>query len=173
MIGIKLFLWNSFFSRLPGFSLRHFLFRVLIGNSIHSSSAIHRGLEVLTFSGIFVGKNSVVNKDVTLDGRAGITIGNQVSISAGVMILTGSHDVDSREFLFTGKPVVIADYVWIGTRAMILPGVTLSEGSVVAAGSIVTKDTLPYSVVAGNPAVHKRFRSQELAYNPVWKPMLQ
>jgi len=173
MTAFKLFLWNSFFCRLPGYQLRHWLFRFLVNNFIHSSSALHSGIELLTTSGISIGQNSILNRGITLDGRAGITVGNQVSISAGVIILTGSHEVDSPDFLFSGKPVVVEDYVWIGTRAMILPGITLGKGSVVAAGSIVTKDTLPYSVVAGNPALHKRFRSRDLSYNPVWKPFLQ
>jgi len=50
------------------------------------------------------------------------------------------------------KPVVIEDYAWVATRAMILPGVTIGQGAVVAAGSVVTKDVEPKSIVAGNPA---------------------
>lgn len=75
-----------------------------------------------------------------------------------VMIISRSHGFDRtdvpmyRQVEADPKPVVIEDDVWIGARAILLPGVTIGEGTIVGAGSVVTKSVLPYSIVAGNPA---------------------
>ncbi len=58
-------------------------------------------------------------------------------------INTADHDIDSEYFEYNERPIYINDYVWIGTRAIILPGVTIGKGSVIAAGSVVTKDVPP------------------------------
>src|SRR5439155_22180362 len=75
-----------------------------------------------------------------------------VNISPGVWIFTDSHDLHDPLFPEVLAPVTIADYVWVGSRAMIQPGVTVGEGAVVAAGSVVTRNVDPYTVVAGVPA---------------------
>lgn len=84
-----------------------------------------------------------------------IEIGNHVQITQGVIIHThgGAHCARRKhpKFDFFGK-VIIQDWVYIGTNAQILPGVTIGENSLVAAGSIVTKSVPPNVVVAGNPA---------------------
>ena len=93
--------------------------------------------------------------DFSLVGRASIqlmdsvTIGNSVIINDGVTILTGTHDVNDEHFQLRTKPVVIGHYAWICTRALIMPGVTIGDGGVVAAGAVVTHDVPAYSVVAG------------------------
>jgi len=97
-----------------------------------------------------------------------IEIGENVVINDGVVIFTGSHDVDSATFEATIRPVRIGDFAWIATNAMILPGVSIGKGAVVGAGSVVTRDVAPYQVVAGNPAqVVRRNRSCDLRYKPV------
>ena len=68
------------------------------------------------------------------------------------MILTAAHAIDDPWFRVETRPVVIEDHVYIGARAMILPGVTLGRGSIVAAGAVVTRDVPPLGVVAGVPA---------------------
>jgi len=173
MISIKIFIWNAFIRNFPSYSVRSFFYRFLLGNKIARSSAIHHGLTIISPGGVTIGENTVINKNVSLDGRGDIIIGNNVSISAGTTILTGSHDPNSETFVFVGKPVIIEDYVWIGTQALILPGVRLAKGSVVAAGSVVTKSTEPYTIVGGNPARYIKSRSEILNYNPVWKPRFQ
>ena len=99
-----------------------------------------------------IGHNSVINQKCRIDNRGNITIGNNVSISSEVCILTADHDLQSTEFNGRVRPVNIEDYVFIGTRAMILPGVTLGKGSAVAAGAVVTKDVPSFTIVAGVPA---------------------
>jgi maltose O-acetyltransferase len=94
----------------------------------------------------------------------GLTVGNHVSISEGVAVFTLGHDPASPEFEKRGAPVCIGDRVFVGTRAMILPGVTVGEGAVVAAGALVTRDVAPFTMVAGVPAQPIGQRPRHLTY---------
>jgi len=113
---------------------------------------------------ISIGERSVVNRRCYLDGRGGLAIGDDVSISPEVYVISVSHDVSSPTFQAFNAPVEIGDRVWIGARAMILPGVTLGTGSVVGAGAIVTRPVAPFTVVAGNPAREIGKRNEQLSY---------
>lgn len=93
-----------------------------------------------------------------------LRIGNNVSIAGEVRIYTMQHDVDDPNFAEVEGDVVIEDYVVIGTRVTILPGVHLGKGAVVASGAVVTKDVEPYTVVGGVPAVFIRNRNKDLKY---------
>jgi maltose O-acetyltransferase len=117
-----------------------------------------------TRKNFYIGNNSVLNQKCRIDNRGGITIGNNVSISAEVCILTADHDLQCSYCTGRSRPVVIEDYVFIGTRAMILPGVSLGRGSAVAAGAVVTRDVPPYTVVAGVPARPISNRPTDLRY---------
>lgn len=112
-----------------------------------------------------MGKSSVINQKCRLDNRGTITIGDNVSISAEVCILTADHDLQSSNFTTRIRPVNIEDYVFIGTRATILPGVTLGKGSAVAVGAVVTKSVPPFTIVAGVPAKPMGSRSTDLDYS--------
>ena len=120
-----------------------------------------------------IGKNSVINGKCRLDNKSSIIIGENVSISQEVMILSADHDLDSPDFEGRGRPVKIEDYVWIGSRAIVLPGVTIGKGAVVSAGAVVTKNVGPYSVVAGIPARVIRMRKKELSYQIAYKRLFQ
>ena len=171
--NFSVFLWNFFFKYLPGFSFRKLVFRYLMGNKISWDSSIHRGIDLLWPGGITIGRRSVINRFVSLDGRGKLYIANNVSISAYAMIITASHDPDSEGFAYVTRPVVIEDYVWIGSGAIILPGITIKKGAVIAAGSVVTKDVGEYEIVGGNPAKFIRKRADKLNYNPFWEPWHQ
>ena len=101
---------------------------------------------------ISIGKYCNINKRTVLDGRGGITIGDSVDIAQDVNIWTEQHDYNSADYKASSAPVVIEDYVWIATRATILPGVTIGRGAVVATGAVVTKNVPPLAIVAGVPA---------------------
>ena len=120
---------------------------------------------------ISIGKRSNINGRVLLDSRGGqISIGDYVNVSTEAALWTLQHDMNSSTFATVGKPITIDDYAWIGTRAIILPGVHIGEGAVVAAAAVVTKDVAPWSVVGGIPAkIIGRRKQQALelgAYNP-------
>ena len=111
-----------------------------------------------------IGNNTVINQRCRLDNRGGIVIGSNVSISPEVHIITADHDVqDSMCVARTGK-VIIEELVFIGSRATILPGVTIGKGAVVAACACVTKDVAPYTMVGGVPAKFIKERNKNLKY---------
>lgn len=111
-----------------------------------------------TFHGeIVIGDNVFINHHTELLGKYGkITVGNDVLIGMHVLLITYNHGMDRETFMRKqrgiGKDIVIEDDVWIGSKVIILPGVTVGKGSVVGAGAVVTKDVAPYTIVAGNPA---------------------
>ncbi len=114
---------------------------------------------------IQIGNNCIINSGCVLDGRGGqLKIGNNVDIARGVWIFTVGHDPHSDMHDTISKNVIIEDSVWIASRALILPGVTVGFGSVVAAGSVVTKDVPPRSIVGGNPATIIGERRSALKY---------
>ena len=122
------------------------------GGHLGSGSAISRRSRIDYPWKLAVGTGSFIGDGVWLYAMAPIEIGNDVCISENVLLLTGTHDVSSVNFDLVTKPVKICDKVWIATSAMILPGVTIGEGAVIAAGAVVTKDVEPWTVVGGNPA---------------------
>jgi acetyltransferase-like isoleucine patch superfamily enzyme len=154
------YLTNHVVAHVPSFMLRRLWYRHALGIDFGPGASVLLGAHVWFFGpretrrrGVAIGRNSRINRDCTLDIRSGLTIGDNVSISPEVMILGGSHDYNdpSWRYVDTG-PVTIEDYVWIGSRATILPGVTVGRGAVVAVGSVVTKNVAPMTVVAGVPA---------------------
>ncbi|WP_207534021.1 acyltransferase [Desertivirga arenae] len=96
-----------------------------------------------------------------------VEIGERVCINDGVQILTASHNVADPKWRHIKKPVVIEDYAWISTGAIILPGVTIGRGAVVGAGAVVSKSVAPGEIVVGNPArPTSKKRCEHLDYNP-------
>ena len=112
---------------------------------------------------IEIGEYSVINSFVHIwAGPAGLVIGKRVLIASHTTITTLTHDYDAASVRFAppiDKKIVIEDDVWIGSHAVILPGITVGKGAVVAAGAVVTKDVEEYTIVAGVPAkVIKKLR---------------
>ena len=103
-----------------------------------------------------VGREAIIGWGSLIDCLGQVTIGDFVFFGHQVMICTGSHDTDKldreRQDAVFAKPVTIERGAWIGSRALILPGVTIGEHAVVGAGSVVTHDVAPRHIVAGNPA---------------------
>lgn len=98
-----------------------------------------------------VGKNVFVNNDFICMARGGVEIEDDVMIAPRVSVLTANHDLHDHSVLLCSS-VRICKNAWIGSGAIILPGVTVGENAIVAAGAIVTKDVSPNTVVGGNPA---------------------
>jgi maltose O-acetyltransferase len=122
---------------------------------------------------IFLGERNVINWGCVLDGRRHkIITGSDVSIGPEATILTLGHDPQSPDFADKGGDVIIGDHVWIACRAIILPGVSIGDGAVVAAGAVVTKDVAPYAIVAGVPARPVGERSRDMRYQLHFQPFL-
>lgn len=99
-----------------------------------------------------IGDYTWIGEKVWLDSLALIRIGKNVCISQGAYLCTGNHDYNKETFDLIINPIIIEDGVWVGAKATICPGVTLKTHSVITAGSVVTKDTEPYTIYRGNPA---------------------
>ena len=161
LVAIRLlhYLTNYVVSHIPSFALRRLWYERVLNVGFGEHAGIHLGCHLWFYTprtvretGFRLGSHSRVNRNCCLDARGPLDIGEHVSISPDVTILTASHGVNDPDFRVEIRPVVVEDHVWIGTRATILPGVTLGRGSVVAAGSVVTRDVAPLSIVAGAPA---------------------
>lgn len=136
---------------IPSHIIRKAIFR-LAGVKIGRGSTIHIGARFYQPKNVAIGQGTIIGDHATLDGRAKLTIGDHVDIASEVMIFNGQHDIHSQDFHPLESPVIIRDYVFIGPRAIILPGVTIGRGAVVAAGAVVTKDIDELIIVAGVPA---------------------
>lgn len=147
----------------PSHTIRNFFYR-RAGIALPRSSSIHWRAEFYHPGGIVIGENCIVGDTAFLDGRDRITLGRNVNIGSHVSIYTRQHAVDSPTFAEVGGPVSVGDYAWIASHAIVLPGVTIGEGAVVAAGAVVTKDVAAYTLVGGNPAHYIRDRSRDLRY---------
>lgn len=122
------------------------------GMKIGKGSTIHMGAIFYDSRNIRIGIDTIIGENAVLDGRALLQIGNHVDIATEVMIYNAQHDISSEDFHAETAVVNIEDYVFIGPRAIILPGVTIGKGAVVGAGAVVTKDVKPFTIVGGVPA---------------------
>ena len=186
-IGVKLFLLqvvryitNNVIAVFPWAAARHQWYRHVNGLEIGEGSIVFMGAYLYVNVGrqdgkpsIAIGKHTVINRRCCLDGRGGLRIGDNVSISPGVWLLTDEHDMNDPGFRNMPAPIEIDDYAWLGSRAMVLPGVRIGRGAVVAAGAVVTKDVPPYHVVGGIPARQIGTRSTDLRYELNFRPALE
>lgn len=131
--------------------IRRFLMR-LAGAKIGKGSSIHMGCHFFSLKNIQIGQDSIIGSGIFIDGRDKVAIGNHVDIASEVMIYNSEHDINSEDFHAITAPVEISDYVFIGPRAIILPGVKIGQGAVVGAGAVVTKSVEDYKIVGGVPA---------------------
>lgn len=163
---------NHVVNKIPVYFIRNFYYRKIMRISIGEKTSIHLNVYIEGINPLkkrlVIGKTTSVGRNSYLDTRGTIIIGDNVSISPDVKIITGQHDLNSNDFKYISSPVEIDDYVWIGSGAIILPGVRLGKGSVVAAGSVVTKNVENYSVVGGNPAKILKKRNQNLEYEVIY-----
>jgi len=173
---------------IPFHGIRLFLYRYVFGVSIGKNSTIHWLCRFNQPAGVAIGHNTIIGNDAFLDGRykriwqggeirpfaylrallspakRPLRIGNNVSIAGEVRIFTMEHDISDPKFGETSADVVIEDYVAIGTRVTILPGVVIGRGAVVASGAVVTHNVKPYEIVGGVPAKEIGKRTEQLTY---------
>lgn len=142
-------------------NIRYFLF---------SKSITQCGINVKIDKNVYISPYIVIGSYVRISEnckiRKGTTIGDYSMLGPGVHIITATHnftsiDIPMSEQGTLEQPVTIGKDVWIGTNALILPGITISDHVIVAAGSIVTKDIPEYAIVAGNPAKIIKSRIEE------------
>jgi acetyltransferase-like isoleucine patch superfamily enzyme len=167
----------------PDYVLNHVVNRIpLVAARMHAyailgvqfdeldSANISLGVEMWAGCNLSMGRRSTIGQRCYIDARAGIRVEPDVSISREVSVLTAAHEPDSPNFGTSLAPVSFEPRCWIATRAVVLPGVTVGEGAVVAAGAVVTSDVDPYTVVGGVPAKVLGKRREPLSYELDFRP---
>jgi acetyltransferase-like isoleucine patch superfamily enzyme len=163
--------YNSVVTHIPSHAIRQGYLR-LFGATIGKDSAILRGTNILDIEFLTIGDRVSIGSRCLLDCRSGLAIGDDVVIASDTQIICGGHDVNHPDFVPVMAPIVIEDYVWIASRATILPS-HLRRGAVVAACALVNKDIGELEMVGGVPAkvVGKR-NPDALKYSGKFKPPL-
>ena len=139
-------------SVMPWYRLRRSILS-RFGGKISRSVITKPGCKITFPWKLSVGEHSWLGEDAWLMNLEQITIGNNVCISQRAILCTGNHDWLAPAFDLIVKPIIVEDKVWIGANAFVGPGVTLHEGCVVTAGSVVTKDMPAWTICGGNPCV--------------------
>jgi len=159
---------------IPSHTIRNLFYRHFLRIKLPKNSIIYWKCRFFAPEGIHIGQNSIIGNNAFLDGRKGLYIGNNVNIASEVMIYTMEHNISSLTFIHTGASVSISDWVFIGSRVIILPGVTVGEGAVLASGAVVTKDVEPWTMVGGVPAKFiKKRRVVKYKLNTTQKRLFQ
>lgn len=150
-LDFKLFIIHLISLHVPFYSIRKLVLS-LAGVRIGKDTTIHMGCKFFEPGGVTIGEDTKVGDCAFLDGRAPLTIGNHVDIASEVMIYNSEHGLEKKYFSAIEEPVEIGNYVFIGPRAIILPGVKIGKGAIVAAGAVVTRDVPNFAIVGGVPA---------------------
>lgn len=137
--------------RIPSRRLRIALLRRR-GAKIAKNVAMYASVEIRNPHGLSIAEGCSIGPKVLLDARKGLEIGRNVTIAYDAIIWTLHHDMNAHDFHTIGAKTTIDEYAWICSRAILLPGVHVGKGAVVASGAVVTKDVEPYTIVGGIPA---------------------
>lgn len=130
----------------------------ILGAIISSDVRIQRQVRLYGVKNIIINEGSFLGEGTKLVAYdANISIGRNCLIAADCIMITRNHnysvrEIDIKKQGYSNKPIVIKDNVWLGYRVVILPGITIGEGAIVAANSVVTKNIEPYAIYGGNPA---------------------
>lgn len=151
---IEGFIWlmtNSFLPHIPSQTIRNFGLR-MTGVAMSKNVKFYSGFSVRNPKGLTIEDGVNIGPKVLLDARCGLTIRKSAVIAYDAIIWTFNHDYNDINFCGKGAPVEIGAYVWVCCRSIILPGVKVGEGAIVASGAVVTKDVEPWTIVGGIPA---------------------
>jgi putative colanic acid biosynthesis acetyltransferase WcaF len=134
------------------------------GAEIGRGAHVYPGARVWAPWNLVVGEETGVADGVILYSQGLITLGRRVVISQGSHLCAGTHDYEKAGFPLITKPIVVSDHAWIAAEAFVHPGVTISEGAVIGARSVVTKDMPAWTVCAGHPCkpIKERLLTKEV-----------
>jgi putative colanic acid biosynthesis acetyltransferase WcaF len=162
--------FNHIVNRIPTVGLRMRAYAALgVRFDDRASTMIALGTQMWAGAGLSIGPRTGIGQHCYVDARGGVRIDADVSLSREACLLTAAHDLEDPAFGAPTKPVHIEHHAWLGMRAMVLPGVRVGEGAVVAAGAVVTRDVEPYTVVAGVPAKPIGSRPSPMDYELRWR----
>lgn len=147
---MNLYIVHIISGHIPFHHIRLIVFTIN-GMKIGNGSIIHMGCKFFKLNNIDIGKDTIIGNNAFLDGRSNIKIGDHVDIASEVMIYNSEHSINDPKFKATDAPVEVGDYVFIGPRVIILPGIKIGRGAVIAAGCVLTKNVPSYAIFAGVP----------------------
>jgi acetyltransferase-like isoleucine patch superfamily enzyme len=153
--------------KIPFHTARNFIYRYFYRARLGENVIIYSGAEMRSPDRLIIGKGSIIGHYSILDARNFIEIGENVNFSHGVWLWTEQHNHNDPDFGTESakkKKITICNRVWLGPRVIVLPGCTIGEGAVVGAGSVVTKDIVPFSINAGIPAKKIGERNRNINY---------
>lgn len=124
------------------------------------------GVRIGNPQNFYIASNSALKSGTFIECQGGVKIGQHFHTGRGLTIFSSNHNYESDESIPYShdsilKPVIIEDFVWLGSNVTIVPGVTIGEGAVVGAGSVVTRNVPRCAVVGGNPAKVIKYRNIE------------
>lgn len=138
-------------------AMKAFYLKLIFGAKIGRRVVFYPGIWIFTGRNLVLGDDVDLAHGVMITTDGGVTIGNRTLVGYGTRILSGNHRIPPQPAQIFGSghdksPISISQDVWIGGNVIILPGVNVGEGAVIAAGSVVTKDVAPWTIVGGVPA---------------------
>jgi len=160
---LKIILWyfvNILFfksSIIPSSSLKRFLLK-MFGAKIGNGVVIKPSVNIKYPWKLMIGDHTWIGENVWIDNLDMVTIGSNVCISQGALLICGNHDYKKRTFDLTTKPITIENGAWIGARCTVTGGVTVYSHAVLSLGSKTSKNLEAYTIYSGNPAVAIRER---------------
>ena len=152
---------NNFLSSFPSKHIRYWGLKML-GMDLAKNVRFYQGFHIRAPKKISIAEGVSIGPKVLLDGRCGLSIGKNSVLAYDCIIWTLNHDYNDIYFCGRGASVKIDSNVWICSRAIVLPGIVIGEGAIIASGAVVTKDVEPYTIVGGVPAkvIGRRERKQ-------------
>lgn len=159
--------------KFPCHCYRNIILKYIYQMNIGKKVIIYGGFEFRSPWNISIGDGTIIGNECKLDGRNGICIGKNVNLSTGVWIWTEQHDVNDAFFRSntSGGTVVIGNRAWLSSRTIILPGIEIGEGSILAAGGVLTKNMEAYGIYGGVPAKKIGERTHNLQYEFDGRPL--
>lgn len=149
--GVKTSYIERIVPNLPSKHLRNLLVR-WCGAKVSKDVFFYPGFSVRNPKGLIIDDGASIGPKCLLDARCGLTIRKNAVIAYEAVIWSLNHDYNDIHFCGKGAHTEIGAFAWICSRSIILPGLKIGEGAIVASGAIVTKDVPPYTIVGGIPA---------------------
>lgn len=160
----KYIIINHIVCKMPSWRMRRFFLRKF-GMKIGDGARVGIGCIVIHPEKITIGDRTIINEYCHLDGRGGLVIGNDTSISVYCKIITASHKGNSGLFEYYDKKTIIGNRVWIGCGATILDGTTINDKCIIGAGAVLKGLTETRGIYLGVPALLKKYRDLENDYS--------
>lgn len=156
-------LFNKVVTHIPVLRLRMAWLRA-VGATVAPDAVLFCGVQVIHARGLHIGPRTSVGSRTLLDARAGIYLGRDVNVGSDSHLITADHDLRSPGFEERYAPIRLEDYVSLGTRTLILKGVTVERGGSAAAGAVVNRNVRALAIVGGVPAKEIGSRPPDLDY---------